>query len=476
MIYILVSLLCSTASFADSPIREGLGFKAESAPLFDDTQLLSSIQSAVEDSNVAPVTGIKIDAGRSKVGIAVVGEKNQARSFTFRIEDGKAVGYPGAIAEKVNHQVEVPFGTLKMYGFEQKHGFDYSGTASWVAVGVVGVYAAKKVLNKMTIGKWSAGEEHDHSLFPDAKEMREELTENRELLAHALAKVEDALDGQLLAIVKPLAQVAACGHNHGLGEKASHGTGFVCEGIDEPKIQAARQSLLTGFPSYAKRFGNDIYNELISPVVGLVKAVFDKGKRTQTWNFFDLISRRLMKERGMTAAVVTMVYVGTTQAAWETVESFIMPAGLHLYCTIANTAILASAMNAYTTYFCMTQHQEFKDKTIVDRWRVAQKMTKLTKPNAEPKEENEKITHALNLLFRLVERDVRHARNLGDLAKPESRILAERLGTLRRELSVLSIRLINKTAADHETLNWLKALYEVQSVVQDCQLDLESAA
>ena len=56
------------------------------------------------------------------------------------------------------------------------------------------------------------------------------------------------------------------------------------------------------------------------------------------------------------------------------------------------------------------------------------------------------------------------------LGKPESRELARRLGSLRRELTLLSIRLINRTSADGEALLWLKELYNVQSVLQTPQV------
>lgn len=474
MIYLLFSLLAASATFADSPIRDGLGFKDSAAPQFTDAKILSSIQYAVENSQLAPVNRIRLETGTESLTVTVVSDKEQSKPFTFRIENGQPVAKEAATASYTQH-IEIPFGTLQTFGFEQKPGFDYSGTAAWVAVGVVGVYAAKKLLNKMTIGKFSASEDHDHeSLFPGSAQMRAEMAANRELAQKALAKAEEALDGQLLEIAKPLVQAAACGHDHSgahvhtLGHKHDD-TGYKCEAVGEPEVKAAQKSLLTAFPNYAARFGKDFYKELIEPVVGLIKAVQDKNTRKQIWNFFDLISRRMIQERGVAAAVVTGAFVGAGQLIIEVLESFVMPAGAHMFCQVGNAAVLAVAAKAYTTYFCMTQNAEFENKTLADRWRTAQRISKLSKASAEPDSGDEKIIHALNLLFRLVERDVRHARNLDDLGKPESRELARRLGILRRELTVLSIRLINKTSEDGEALMWLKDLYGVQSVLQDPQ-------
>ncbi len=481
MIYILVSLLCSTASFAESPasspIREGLGFQSVTAPQFDDAQLLSSIQTAVEESKVSAVTRIQVDAGGSKVGIVVVGDKDQVRPFVFRIENGKPVGQPGTMTDFVTHKVEIPFGTLKMYGFEQKPGYDYAGTAGWLAVGVVGLYAAKKVLNKVTIGRYSVGDAHgEDSMFPTDPEMREEMLTNRELFAHAVVKAEEVIDGQLHNIVKPLAIAAACGHDHGIGLKKPTPSKFVCEGIDEPQAQAARQTLLKVVPNFAVRLGKDFYNELISPIVELVKAVSDKDKRRQTWNFFDLISRRMLKERGVPMAIATGVFVGVGQVVIETLESVALPAGMHMFCQVGNAFVLAVAAKAYTTYFCMLQNEEFKGKTIADRWRTAQQIARMAKVTAEPGSEPDKINHALNLLFRMVERDLRHSRNLKDIEKEPSRDLAWKLGSLRKELTILQIRIVQKTVKDADILSWLKRMYEVQSIIQDCSADLESAA
>jgi hypothetical protein len=177
----------------------------------------------------------------------------------------------------------------------------------------------------------------------------------------------------------------------------------------------------------------------------------------------------MIKERGVGAAVATGVFVGTGQVIIEVLESFVMPAGAHLFCQVGNAAVLAVAAKAYTTYFCMTQNDEFKNKTMADRWRVAQEISRLAKMNASPESPEQKTIHALNLLFRLVERDLRHARNLEGVAVPESRELARRLGDLRRELTVLSIRLLNKTAQDGEALSWLRNLRALQTALHDSQ-------
>lgn len=463
MLHFIFMFLISTAHAApvESPLREGLGFPPSTAAAFDDEDILSSIRQALESADFAPVWRINIEGGSESLTIQVVG-RDRFDSFLFKKEQGRLVITNGPLKEKLLHQVEVPFGNLHARGFQQKELTAHTPLGVWLAVGVVGIYAAKKLLNKMTLGSFSsAGHAAEEPLFPTAAMMRGERVENRAIL-------ERALDAQLDDFVFPLAEAASCPES-----QASP----VC---DPAEVRAARGALMRSFPSFALRFGKDFYEELIAPVVGLAAAAKDFETRRQIWNYFDLIFRRMIQERGVAAALMTGVFVGTGQLVVETLESFVMPAGMHMFCQVGNAAVLAAAAKAYSAYFCLTRHQEFKGKSFAERWRNARVLARLSKRDAPLKEDHEKVIHALNLLFRLVERDVRHGRNLEELGAKESRELARRLGDLRRQLTLISIRLIQNNSAGNEARDWLKLLYEVQTQADPsrtgCGESLEPAA
>lgn len=462
MIYILISFFTAALTFAQEnhPIREGLGLNPATVPQFTDSQILESVRQSLTTSQINPVSHIEIGATATNLKIKVIGDSKNAVQFSCSLVNSSPDCKADTTRAQTFSSVEIPFAHTKDFGLEQKQGHDYLVTAAYVGVVLVTIYAAKKVLNKIVVGSFSVkkDEHHDHSLFPTDQQMRKEMQTNRELFENAMTRAESGIDDHLLQIAKPLVKVATCAHEHG----------FHCEQISEPQATAAKNSLLNILPHYAVRFGKDFYDELISPIVDLVKASGNKETRKQIWSFFDLTSRRMVTERGVGAAIATGTFVGLGQLVVEILESFVMPAGLHMFCQVGNAAVMAAAANIYNSYLCfISEGSEFQGKGFSARWRTAQQLSQLSKMAAKPKTDKERIVHAFNLLFRIVERDLRHARNLGEIPQPESRQLAARLGTLRYQLSILSIWMLNDLGQDSYALKWLKSLSEVQRAIHD---------
>jgi len=447
------------AAFAQGPVREGLGFQHTAAPAFLDEHILQAVQNTVADSGIAPVISLTLGSSGGGLDITVTGATT-SKAFACRVDasGGVICGPGGAVHPSVPH-AEIQLAHFQAHGFTSQELWSHSSVAAWVAVAVVGIYAAKKILNKLATGRFRASEHGEHhSLFPSEEKMREELVTNRKLL-------ETSLANNLMQLAAPLVFNAGCGHDHHHhGHHSAHSSpGFHCEGVSDTTAAAARESLLRSFPGFAAAFAKDFHKELIAPIVALGAAAKDANVRRQIFVFTDLIARRLVKERGVPAAVATGVLVGAGQLVVEVLESFVLPAGAHMFCQIGNVAVLAAAASAYSTYFCMTQTQEFKGQSWAERWRVARRLARANKPALQPLDAESGKIQQLNQLFRLVERDLRHARSLDVVSSAESRRLAWQLGQVKKELNLLSIRLLNGMADDESVLNWLKNLYILQS-------------
>ena len=451
-----------------APVREGLGLQKNAAAAFNDEQILSSVQATVSQSKVNPIIRLQIQAGEQNLGVRVIGQNN-FEAYTCVLNKGAPDCSRGALNGPVNASVEVPFGSLQDYGIKIEHGMSYSTVASWVAVSLVGFYAVKKVIAYWKTGSpFMSEHDHEHSVFHTPEESRAELIESREIMDRVMAVTFRAMDQQLLELVRPLALAASCGHDH------RHP---VCMEVSAGQVQAARQSLLRKFPNLAVKWAKDFYNETIDPLVQLSKALADKQKRAQIWTDLDLISRRMYNERGLVAAAITGVAVGTAQLVFETLEHVVIGAAAG-FCHVGNAFILWMANTTYYSAYCMAQTKEFKGTSIGHRWKVARQISRMMKDDAKAKTPDEKIVQALNLLFYQVEADVRHGRIVDGITKPIARALAWELGQLRAELNLMSIRVLNKTATAEEVKLWLEHLYDVQSKAQadqHCEASLTAA-
>lgn len=457
----LFSLLFVANAHAQSPIRAGLEFSDSAAPAFNDENLLSAIKTSVENSGVTTIFTIRVSATTDKIGVSVRGpDKNS--EFICRVENGKTHCESAGkswLQTGVIHQVEIPFGNIKSYGFKAQDNWQGPGIAGWVAIAVVAVYGGKKVLNKITTGKFMAThDEHSH-IFLQQPEMREEMKRHKVIVDNAVEKAARNLQSDLLHVAAPLVEAASCGHRH------DHDHDIKCEGIDESATEAAQQTLLKSFPGFAALIAKDFYNEVISPVVEVARAARDESTRRQILSFIELVSLRMVKERGLGPAIATGAFAVTGQVVVETLESFVLPAGAHMFCQIGNVAVLGVAASAYTAYYCLRQTQEMKGLTLAERAKVIRQISRLNwranqGENAKTSDltPNERLALSFHLLFKIVERDVRHARNLTEITKPESRQLAGKLGELKRDLNLISLRLMVNPVEDLEIQNWLKSL------------------
>ncbi len=471
---LLVPLLAAANALAQTPIRQGLGFDSAILPAFSDQHLLSAIKTSVENSGVNPIFTITMTPKTlDQVQVSVRGAEKSA-NFVCTVDGAGAVcaknrdSATSTSSTLLTQHVEIPFGNIKAYGFKSHDEAFSPGVAEWVAIAVVSVYAAKKILNKFTTGKFLASQ-NDHShFFLQPAEMRSEMASNKTAMENALAKAANNLESDLLHVAAPLVAAAGCGHDHHRDHDRHHE--LACEGVDAPSSAEAQRSLLTAFPRMAGTIAKDFYSEILSPVIAVAKSAGDTNTRNQLLSFAELVSLRMVKERGVWPAVATGAFTVVSQVVWEGLESIVLPAGAHMFCQVGNIAILGVAASAYTAYYCLRQTAELKGLTLAQRGSVIAHVSRLNwranqgeDANLKDLKPSEKLALSFHLLFKMVEKDVRNARNLGEISKAESRQLAARLGELKRELNLISLKAVLVPADDAELQGWLKNLADLHS-------------
>lgn len=459
IVAVLLIFFALAANAAETPIREGLGFAAHASPDFSDELLLQSIQQSVTESKIAPVQQIELQGSISDLGVKVLGE-GQSAQFTCSAQGGVPVCHTGSPSEVLN-EVAIPFGNLKAQGItsmaEHGHAWSTPEIAGFAAAGFVAVYVAKKIYNKIMTGSLTIPEDdHDHGMFPTAREMNEEITENRALMRRALARAEENLERDLIAVATGLASVAACncGHDHSKGHGPKHPLSFVmsCQDVTPTQATEARESIFKRMPKFAVAFAKDFYKEMVSPYVTLVKAIADKDKRRQAWGFMDLILRRMINERGVGAALATAGFIGLTQGIWEVIESLVMPNGLHLFCTVVNAALLGVAATMYTKFHCYVNINEMRNLSLEEKRQAMGRISRQETP----------MIKSMHTLFKYVERDARYMRHLNLVDIQESRVRAAKLGELKKELNLLTLKHESKQDVQGDLLKWMKKLGEMR--------------
>lgn len=480
--FLLIVLGLVAWSASATPVREGLDFPNQAVPNFTDEHVLNSIHQALAGAPLKPILRVELAPTEKQLTIKVVGEKD-AVTFVCELKDGTPVCRSGKAEGKILHTVEVPFGNLHPMGYKEPPVPYQMGTLEWVGVGIVGIYAAKKILNKLLTGKFGARDGHEHGLFPSEAEAEHERDEHKRALEKSVARARQNLEADLLALVIPTAQLAACGHDHSHDHDHAH-EGFKCEAVTDQQVQEARKTLLRRLPGFAAGAMKDFYAEIVQPLVDVAVSVKDPQMRRHILAFFEVVTLRMLSERGTAATVTTGALMVGAQAAWETLESFVMPAGLHLFCQVGNAAILTAGTSAYMAYYCLSQ-PEMRQRRWNEKLQILRQLARITwrasRPNPQSGkdlQQGERLALALQLLFRFAERDLRFARANQKIGSEVARQAARELGTLKRELNGLSVELVAGEEAGPRAAAWLENLSRLyaRAVTQNCEPELTAEA
>lgn len=450
---------------APTPIRQGLGLE-NALPNFTDENLLSGIKYAVENAELSPIISINVAAGKNETLVISIQGNQKISQFVCSLKDkGTNCISKNTYTERTTAITEVPFGNIKDYGFKVQAEADGLGWTSWIAITTVSVYAIKKLGNWWFTGSaWADRDPHSH-FFLTRDQMKQQFEANEKVLDRVKNKVAD----DLVVAAGPLIAAASCGHDHHDHDHDHHHHHFRCEGISPEVAEEAQKTLMGGLANFGVNVTRDLYIELVKPFYDVIWSTVDPEMRKQLITFADLVTRRMLQERGLIPGVVTIASVSTAEVLWETLETYLMPAG-HFACNVANVAILGIAASAYFTYQCMVD-PNLKGATFSDRIKAAVRISKIQwragyglKARTEGLSTNERIALSMNVIFRLMERDLRFARNLDWMDKQTSRDFAVAMGELKRDLNSLSVKAVSlNPPAETEWNSWVQRLAELRT-------------
>lgn len=454
----LLPLVFTANAFADSPspLRLGLGLD-HSLPKFTDENLLSGIRHAVEGSKVNPIYTIKVGAADNEtLKVSVLGPKSSA-DFVCTMNNGKTECAQKTSLLETANMTEVQFGNMKAYGFKTQTEADHYGVTGWIAITTVSVYALKKIGNWWFAGSpWVDTDPHSH-FFLTRDQMQSEYEKHDAILA----RIKDNVSKDLIEAAGPLIAAASCDHDHDHSDS--------CSAVHPETIADAQKTLSNGgLVNFGAKLTNDIYLELIRPMYDVVWATVNPEMRKQLLTFADLVTRRMLKERGLLPGVVTIAAVSTAEVVWETLETFLMPTG-HFMCNVMNVAILGMAAGAYSTYQCLRETDVLQGRGFMGRMRAAMQISKIQwragyelRAKAEGLSESERVALSMHVVYRMVERDLRHARNLNWIEKRDSREFTKTMGELKRDLHTLSLRAIVNSGAEPDWSLWMQRLADLR--------------
>jgi hypothetical protein len=463
---LLLPLVFTANAFADSPspLRLGLGLD-HSLPKFTDENLLSGIRHAVEGSKVNPIYTIKVGAADNKtLKVSVLGPKGSADFACTLNAKGKTECLQKTSLLKTANMTEVPFGNVKAYGFKTQTEADGYGVTGWIAITTVSVYALKKIGNWWFAGSsWADTDPHSHFFLT-----RDQMQSEYEKHSAILARIKDNVSKDLIEAAGPLIAAASCGHDHDHDHEHDHAGS--CAAIHPETIADAQKTLSNGgLVNFGAKLANDIYLELIRPMYDVVWATVNPEMRKQLLTFADLVTRRMFKERGLLPGIVTIASVSTAEVVWETLETFLMPTG-HFMCNVMNVAILGMAAGAYSTYQCLRETDVLQGRGFRARMRAAMQISKIQwragyelRAKADDLSEGERVALSMHVVYRMVERDLRHARNLNWIEKRGSRELAKTMGELKRDLHTLSLRAIVNSGTEPDWSSWVHRLADLRA-------------
>lgn len=469
MLVVSLVFAANANAVAPSPVRQGLGLES-ALPNFTDEDLLSGIKYAVENSNINPIISIKVAAGKSETLVIAIHGNQKASQFVCSLKDKTSECISkNFFVERTTAVTEVPFGNIKDYGFRLQSEADGMGWTSWIAISMVSVYALKKLGNWWFTGSaWADADPHSH-FFLTPEQMRGQFETNGKILE----RIKDKIADDLVVAAGPLIAAASCGHDdhHDHHHDHRHGNGpksFYCEGISPETAKEAQKALKGGLTGFGVTLTRDLYTELVKPFYDVVWATIDPEMRKQLLTFADLVTRRMLEERGLIPGAVTIGAVSAAEAVWETFETYLMPAG-HFACNIANVAILGIAASAYFTYQCMVD-PNLKGASFTERIKAAARISKIQwragyglKAKTNGLSPSERTALSMNIIFRLMERDLRSARNLEWMDKETSREFAKAMGEIKRDLNSLSLRAVSNPPEELEWNKWLQRLAELRS-------------
>jgi hypothetical protein len=474
----LLSLVFAANAFADSasPLRLGLGLD-HSLPQFTDENLLSGIRQAVESSGVNPIYTIKVGAAdETTLKVSVLGPKGSA-DFACTRKDGQTECVQKTSLLKTANMTEVPFGNVKAYGFKTQTEADGYGVTGWIAITTVSVYALKKVGNWWFTGSpWADTDPHSH-FFLTRDQMQSEYDKHSAILA----RIKDNVSKDLIEAAGPLIAAASCGHDHDHDHHHHHHDhDGGCSAIHPETVADAQKTLSNGgLVNFGAKLTHDIYIELIRPMYDVVWATVNPEMRKQLLTFADLVTRRMLEERGVLPGVVTIAAVSTAEVVWETLETFLMPTG-HFMCNVMNVAILGMAAGAYSTYQCLRETDVLQGRGFMARMRAAMQISRIQwragyelRSKTEGLSERERVALSMHVVYRMVERDLRHSRNLDWIEKRGSREFAKTMGELKRDLHALSLRAVVNSEAGPDWSSWMRRLAELRAQFKGEEPSLE---
>jgi hypothetical protein len=488
---VLCTFFLSLASYAQDEsippeytLRKALNFPDQALPDMDDQAFLEILALASEVSGLESANQIDVHLYNTDINfIYYTDEVSLFVTCHYHGKDPHCLGPKAADDPTIeffwSDRVRLFEATLDMSiinsteiiesdRFNARTYFIYAGAV------VVTYYGAKKLFNKLKTGSWRASDDHHSHFFKTVDEVEHELEHLSEFVHHYGHELTEGIENQdklfkdiaddIFQMGLQLAQEsAACSHGH-----CDHGHDHAHE---------LHEAVVKHHKNFAIDLATDFYRELVAPAVRLAKGMTKPFNRKQLWQFIELSAIKSVKERGLITSIATGVFVVSGQAVAETVESLIMPAGVHVLCQVGNALVLGVAATAYTGYFCIKNLKELKGLKFADKWRVIGQSLKIQwKARAftsRPVEKlgeissEDKLYLSLKLLHMNTEKQLRYARSLDQVDVKLSRKIAAELGELQKQLDLIGLHLRasqyrEDTTLEQQILTWYQKLHEVQ--------------
>ena len=218
---------------------------------------------------------------------------------------------------------------------------------------------------------------------------------------------------------------------------------------------------------------SDFYQETFKRPLEFMKSTLEHKNRTQLIQFTELEAIKNYYEKGFILTVGGGIFIVSTQLVYESLESIVLPAGMHLFCTVGNTAIMSVAVSAYILYFHTRNIKEISFLPWKERMKVIFQILSLrlntrgfqkkTPSMFDNLSSRDRFLFNLVLLEKSVELELRYALHTDKISKRASRRFAKRLGKLRKELELIHLHLTSNSHRfkSRNLVSWIDRLEKV---------------
>ncbi|MCY4524360.1 MAG: hypothetical protein OXB84_06445 [Halobacteriovoraceae bacterium] len=230
----------------------------------------------------------------------------------------------------------------------------------------------------------------------------------------------------------------------------------------------------------------DFYNETFRRPVDLVRSLFQEDNANQALEALELAAIKNLHEKGMIMAIGNGIVIVGGQIVFEAIESVVLSTilpGAHLFCTTGNAIVLAITAGGYVCYFNIRNSRQIAYLPLGQRIdtisQILASHMKIPRLNYGKIEQfiqyslTDDILFSLVLIQKSIESQLRFARSMNKITVEKSRQLAGVLGSSRKELSIIYLRLKANALQpwpgnlQEDLLNWLDKMEDIYNQIKN---------